>query len=167
MKTKGHPTQPKKSNNKRKMTCIGFDPILNDLAKTIILSDNFHQFSYFKTLSHHHWNFSPELFQWFARADTRGVKQGQTRSNKVKQGQTWSNGTKWDQTVPNILNWGQTWATLAKLCLTRPNGAKQGHLAYHPLVGGWPSLGWWVILLQMVSNHPWQLSPGVSLISNV
>ena len=34
-------------------------------------------------------------------------------------------------------------------------------------VGGGPSLDWWVTLLGMVSDHPWQLSPGVSFVSIV
>ena len=33
---------------------------------------------------------------------------------------------------------------------------------------GWPSSGWWVTILSMVGDHPWQLPPpGVSFVSSV
>ena len=30
---------------------------------------------------------------------------------------------------------------------------------------GWPSFGWCVTILERISNHPWQLSPGFSFVS--
>ena len=40
-------------------------------------------------------------------------------------------------------------------------------LGDHILDGGYPSLGWQMTIHGMVADHPWQLSPGVSFVSNV
>ena len=35
--------------------------------------------------------------------------------------------------------------------------------SYRPRDGGWPSFGWGVTVLGILGDHPWQLSPGLSL----
>ena len=84
----------------------------------------------------------------FCQTGKNGVKLGKIcqtefiRLNRAKHGQTGPNSAKLGQAVP-------IWVTILGL------------------VWEWrASLGWRLTLLGMVGDHPWQLSPGVSLISN-